>query len=101
MEPFGEGNPEPVFGLRGVYLADVRPLGADGRHLLLAFRDRSIPKAIWWNRGDRVEAVRAQAALPHDVVFTVEANDYQARHVELRLVDLAPAGGCASDEEGI
>ena len=91
MEPFGEGNPEPLFGLRGVHLSDVRPLGADGRHLALAFRERAVPKAIWWNRGNSIESLRAQAASACDIIFTVEANDYQGRHVELRLVDLAPS----------
>jgi single-stranded-DNA-specific exonuclease len=90
MEPFGEGNPEPVFGIRSVRFADVRPIGADGRHLSLTFRDRTIPKAIWWNRGDRVEELRARTTAS-DIVFTVEVNDYQQRHVELRLVDLTPA----------
>lgn len=91
MEPFGEGNPEPLFGLRGVHFSEVRPLGAEGRHLALAFRDRRIPKAIWWNHGDLVEELRAHSSAAYDIVFTVETNDYQERHVELRLVDLRPA----------
>ena len=88
MEPCGEANPEPLFGIRGVRFSEVRPLGAEGRHLVATFRDRSVPKAIWWNRGDRVEELRAHSAAAYDIVFTLEANDYMERHVEIRLVDV-------------
>ena len=91
MEPCGEANPEPLFGMRGVRFSEIRPLGAEGRHLVATFRDRSIPKAIWWNRGDRVEELRAHSAAAYDIVFTVEANDYMERHVEIRLVDVVPS----------
>lgn len=91
IEPCGEANPEPLFGMRAVRFADVRPLGAEGRHLVATFRDKSIPKAIWWNRGDRVDELRAHSAAAYDMVFTLEASDYMERHVELRLVDVMPA----------
>lgn len=85
MEPFGEGNPEPVFGLKGVFFADVRQLGADGRHLSVAFQDRRIPRAVWWNHGDLVEGLRKDSAVTHDVAFKVGVSDYGERHIELRL----------------
>jgi single-stranded-DNA-specific exonuclease len=91
MEPFGEANPEPIFGLKSVQIAEVRPLGAEGRHLLVGFRDRAIPKAIWWNRGDLVEELRGKSSDPYDVVFTLEISDYIERHVELRIVDVSPS----------
>jgi single-stranded-DNA-specific exonuclease len=96
MEPFGEGNPEPVFGMRGARLSEVKPLGSDGRHLALSFADRSIPKAIWWNHGDLVDELRARSGGLYDIVFTVEISDYHERHVELRIVDLAPSGDSLS-----
>jgi len=97
MEPCGEANAEPLFGIRGVHFSEIRPLGAEGRHLVATFRDRSVPKAIWWNRGDRVEELRARSAAAYDIVFTLEANDYMERHVEIRLVDVVPSS-CASPE---
>jgi len=96
VEPCGEANPEPLFGIRGVRFSEVRPLGAEGRHLVATFRDRSVPKAIWWNRGDRVEELRAHSAAAYDIVFTLEANDYMERHVEIRLVDIVPSTFSAS-----
>ena len=84
LEPFGEGNPEPVFGFRGVVLREVRALGAEGKHL--AFAAHGL-KAIWWNRGDLVERLHASAA-PVDLAFTLEISAYGEPHVELRIVSL-------------
>ena len=90
MEPFGEGNPEPIFGLKGVCLGDVRQIGDKGRHLAVNFKGRDIPKSVWWNKGDRVDEIRAASSVPCDVVFTLEISDYMVHHVELRIVDITP-----------
>ena len=87
LEPFGEGNREPTFGLKGVFFADVKPLGAEGRHLSITLRKSGL-RIIQWNRGDLVEKLRAESASPHDVVFTLAISDYGDRHVELRLVNV-------------
>lgn len=88
LEPFGEGNPEPVFGLKGVSFSDVKPLGTEGRHLLVTLRNSGI-RAIQWNRGDLVEKFRAEGSAAHDVTFTLAISDYGERHVELRLVSVS------------
>ena len=95
MEPYGEGNLEPVFGLRGVWLRDVRPFGADGQHLSVrigspetaAARTGDL-RAIWWKHGAQAESLRAAGAVPHDVRFTLDVSDYGERHVELRLLSI-------------
>lgn len=91
MEPFGEANPEPLFGLRNVKLSEVRPIGAEGRHLSISFRNTAIPKSVWWNRGDKVEELRAASLSAFDIVFTLEISDYLTRHAELRIVDMVPS----------
>ena len=95
LEPFGEGNPEPVFGLRGVLLRDVRPLGAGGQHLSARISSPEARpsqadelRAVWWRGGDRVEPLRTAGAAPHDVRFTLDVSDYGERHVELRLLSI-------------
>ena len=89
LEPYGESNAEPVFGLRDVYFSDVKPLGADGRHLSVTLRKSGL-RAIQWNRGDLVETLRAESANPHDITFTLAISDYGERHVELRIVSIKP-----------
>ncbi len=36
LEPFGAGNPQPLFGIFGVRLESIRPVG-EGKHLRLSF----------------------------------------------------------------
>ena len=88
LEPFGEGNREPLFGLRGVFLSDVKPLGMDGKHLAITLRGSGL-RAVWWGHGDLVEKLRAESAVPHDITFTLAVSDYGERHAELRLVSIA------------
>ena len=38
MEPFGEGNPEPVFLLPEVFVLDVSRMGVEGQHLRMLVR---------------------------------------------------------------
>ena len=87
LEPFGEGNREPVFGLKAVGFTDVRPLGSDGRHLSMTLRKGSL-RVIQWNAGDQVEALRRAGGAPHDLTFTLAVSDYGERHVELRIVSI-------------
>lgn len=87
MEPFGEGNEEPLFGIRGVSFSDVRSLGADGRHLAVQLRGSGL-RAVWWGRGDLVEPLRASSFAAHDIAFTIAISDYGERHAELRLASI-------------
>ena len=88
LEPFGEGRPEPIVGLTGAFFADVKPLGAEGKHLSVTLRKSGL-RAIRWSGGDEVEHLRAESAQPHDIQFTLTVSDYGERHVELRLVSIA------------
>ena len=85
MEPFGEGNEEPLFGIRGAFLADVRQVGADGRHLSVSFRDTGL-RGVWWGHGQDIERLRAGSASPHDIAFNLALSDYGGRHIDLHLV---------------
>ena len=39
LEPFGHANPEPVFGLKGLAVTNLRLLGGEGKHLKLWLED--------------------------------------------------------------
>ncbi len=88
MEPFGHGNEEPVFLMRGVHFADVRLFGAEGQHLSVQIVEAGV-RAVWWRQGERVEALRKRA-VAHDILFTLTISEFGGtRHVELCLVDVA------------
>ena len=90
MEPFGEGNPRPVFGLRGVAFANVNVMGKDGGHAAFRFADGRIPRATWWGHGAQAEELRAHSLGRFDVTFTLEISEWggDAPHPELRLCAL-------------
>ncbi len=95
MEPFGEGNPEPVFAISGVTLASggIRIMGTRGQHIQLLFAENAMPRAIWWGHGDMAERLRAVPGRKFDISFTITISDYGARHPEISIVDMLPADG--------
>ena len=93
LEPFGEGNPDPIFGLHDVVFTDVKPLGQEGKHLVLMVGEPDAPKesrlrAIWWAHSCLVDELREHGAALHDICFTLTTSDYGEHHVELRLVSI-------------
>jgi single-stranded-DNA-specific exonuclease len=77
LEPFGQGNPQPVFALQKLTLAAVTPL-SEGRHLrltlehsgtrLTAMAFRTAPEEFCFAPGDLI-----------DLAVTAEANEYQGQ----------------------
>ncbi len=94
MAPFGEGNPEPEFGLRGVLFSGIRLIGESGRHASFQFADHRIPRAVWWGHGSLAERLRSRSSERFDITFTIEVSDWgggEEPHLELRIASLAPA----------
>jgi single-stranded-DNA-specific exonuclease len=100
LEPFGPGNPAPVFlatGLHGV--RPPRTVGAKGQHLKLTLQCASrtgMPiDAVGFNMGHRLSEVRNWKRL--DAVFTVVQNTWRDRawqtriELNLHLIDLRQA----------
>ncbi len=90
LEPYGSGNPKPVFSLSGCLITALSEVGG-GRHLKLklAAAGRSFD-AIFFS------ATAAQAAVAVgdriDVAFTPQVNEYRGwRTVQLQVCDLRPA----------
>ena len=92
LEPFGEGNPEPVFGLRGVTFKSVEATGQGRRrHASFTFTRADIPCAVWWGHGDAVGWFCRHREARFDILFTLAMSDFHTRHVELRIVAIRPA----------
>lgn len=88
LEPFGEGNEEPVFRIDNVVFSSVRTLGADGKHLSVELAAPSRLRAVWWGHGDMAESIRSNSANTFDLLFKFSVSDYGSRHVELTITDL-------------
>ena len=76
LEPFGVGNPGPIFVSRGVRIArGPRRIGTDG--VKLAFETPNGPlEGICWE-GVRAEGIAVGATV--DIAYKLEANEYQGR----------------------
>jgi single-stranded-DNA-specific exonuclease len=87
LEPFGEGNPKPLFWLPRVRLRQVRPVG-DGRHLKMLLDNgagRDPVEAIAFGRGG--EPLRSGDDV--DLVGSLEIGAWQGRRrLEFKVADL-------------
>ena len=74
MEPFGNGNPEPLFGLTA-RLDQAKRIGADGKHLRLVLRDSvgGRLQAVGFGFGDDLERLPTARR----VVGNLNKNEYQ------------------------
>ena len=91
MEPFGAGNPRPMFHTGAVELANG-PRVMKARHLSMSLRQGPrVFRAVAWRMAERAEFVtRHGGAL--DVAFHLTENHYRGEHtVELSVADIRQA----------
>lgn len=91
MEPFGNGNPEPILKITRVVVAGVRRMGANGQHVKIALRDASektlqvlafnAPEMFFREPGDEIAAWFQPNINEWNGVRTVEG---RLLHVELQ-----------------
>ena len=90
LEPFGSGNPKPVFRLRGAQVISCADVGG-GRHLKMKVRrDGQIFDTIFFAANSAAAGVSAGDRV--DLAFTPQINEYRGRRdLQLQLCDLRPA----------
>jgi len=89
LEPFGRGNPEPVFATKGVRLAaPPRPCGSGGSHLQLVITDHTATfRCIGFGMGGLSRKLLEQDCF--DVAYRPQINSYNGmNNVELVLSDI-------------
>ncbi len=88
LEPFGMGNPRPVFSFRKVRIRDVQSMGEDNSHLRMHLADATgEQRAVMWRAGHYRPAL--WAGLEIDVAAVAEYNYWRDRAaIQLRVVDI-------------
>ena len=91
MEPFGNGNPEPILKIAHAVVAGVRRMGANGQHVKIALRDAdektlqvlafNAPELFFREPGDEIAAWFQPNINEWNGVRTVEG---RLLHVELQ-----------------
>ena len=97
FQPFGPGNPAPVFVTRGVVShGETKLVGADCEHLRMDLMQRQKPnttiKTIAFQQPTHYEWIRA--GHPIDVCYQIVENHYRGSvSVQLRIKDIKPLRG--------
>jgi single-stranded-DNA-specific exonuclease len=99
FEPFGFGNPEPVFATQDVVITDARLVGANGKHLKLRFQppfvkdaggkqfNNSSIDAIAFNFGSLYGKLQTDA--PIDIAYTIDMDTWNGRkRLQLKIRDI-------------
>ncbi len=91
MEPFGKGNEEPVFLMRGLLVEEARVLGNGDKHLKLFLKATDgTPKvfeSIGFGLADKFAAVKKDDAI--DAVFTLKEDNWNGgKKIQLNLIDI-------------
>jgi single-stranded-DNA-specific exonuclease len=87
MEPFGNGNEEPLFLTKRLKIKEIRFLGEKKNHLSLFLSDgiREI-KGLYFNFDGKINEVFLGQMI--DIVYKIRKNEYNGRTtIELNLVD--------------
>ncbi|MFN4773730.1 MAG: single-stranded-DNA-specific exonuclease RecJ [Gemmatimonas sp.] len=91
FEPFGVGNPAPVFRATGARLASSpRKIGSDGLKFLVEAR-RGDLEAVGWGMAERAGSFDVARAF--DLVFKLERDEYRGvSRLQLRVADVRQPG---------
>jgi single-stranded-DNA-specific exonuclease len=86
LEPFGQGNPRPVFVTRDLMLTE-EPLIMKEKHLKLRLADAEHRKfeAIWWSGGELADEKDLSAGNVLEVAYSPEINTWNGNQ-RLQLV---------------
>lgn len=86
LEPFGAGNPKPVFVTKGLIVRDT-PFVMKERHLKLMLEDDGGKRfeAVWWDGVERSKERTLRPGSRIELAYTAEANNWQG-NTRLQLV---------------
>ena len=90
LEPYGNGNPQPLLMTTGAEVLDCRTVGLEGRHLKLYGRQGAgCLEASGFGLGGEADWIEPGDCL--DLCYCPEFNDYQGtRSLQLRMEALRP-----------
>jgi single-stranded-DNA-specific exonuclease len=87
LEPYGVGNPAPVFLSRKVEVVEQKLVGQQNDHIRLKLKQDGI---TWDTMGFRLGSYARELARHIDVVYSVEVDNYNGRgQLRLNLLDFA------------
>ncbi len=91
LAPYGEGNPTPIFCIKGAKIMEIKPLSG-GKHIKLKLKAGGFEFfSLYFGMSDENFPYHIGAEV--DIVFTVSINKYAGNEsVSLKTVDIRKAG---------
>ncbi len=92
MEPFGQGNKEPVFAMKNLLIEDLKWVGNGEKHLKLFLRSANtdnpnILEAIGFNLSEKFSKLKVGNEI--DVVFNLSKDDWNGNEkIQMKIIDL-------------
>lgn len=84
LEPFGEGNPRPVFATRELVVSAVDAVGVEAKHLRLTANGK---KFIGFRFGDWLSKIKVGDKI--DLAYEAGVNEWNGnREIQLRIIDI-------------
>lgn len=91
LQPFGAGNPNPIFVLNNLTLLNKKLMGSNKNHLKLILEDtqHNTFNCIWWSKGD----ISLKTGERLDIAFCPQTNTYNgSTTIQLILKDMHADG---------
>ncbi len=90
LEPYGMGNPKPLFGCKNLQGKNAKVIGKKANHLTFTVGNGNKEiKMVAWNRADLARTVNSE---PVDIVYVPQLNLWQGQYnLEGLVEDFAPA----------
>lgn len=90
MEPFGNGNPEPVFLMKDMKISDLKVCGNGTKHLKMSLRSSNgnpkIFDSIGFGMGEKLSDFETGQSI--DVVFNLSEDEWNgSKKMQLKLID--------------
>lgn len=87
IEPYGEGNPSPLFVFRGANIFSISKIGKNKEHLKMLIGKDKPKEAIGFNMGHLYEQASTWENI--DVLFEFQENAYMGKTIaQMRLKDI-------------
>ncbi|MDR1835739.1 MAG: single-stranded-DNA-specific exonuclease RecJ [Fusobacteriaceae bacterium] len=96
LEPFGAGNPSPIFATSECLPENTRRIGKDQNHLMtdLWNGDLCIKNCVWFQSGAMVEELRKNSGKKTDVAFKLRLETWKSRiNPKMYLEDIKLSDG--------
>ena len=88
LEPYGTGNPRPIFRMNDMCAEDIAPIGG-GKHLRMTLERSGRFGCVYFGRCEKDLAFEKGERV--DAAFAAEINDFRGESVQLMLRDIRPS----------